>query len=96
MEWALKRYVYYVNSPSLSLTRVSLALLSLRENEGPLVVYYVFGYFDTIPDSFRATTKILPVSTSTVHTQEWLWRCDFCERAQRRCGELESGASRIG
>ena len=85
MEWASKQYVYCVFRLRIVPHCPSRAFHSLYYPweivEGLLVVYYVFRYFDTIPNSFSAATKVLSDSASVVHTQEWLWRRDFCERA---------------
>ena len=48
-----------------------------------------------MPDSFCAATKIIP-DRASVHTQERLWRVDFCDGAKLRRADLDSGASHIG
>ena len=48
-----------------------------------------------ILDSFCAAMKIIP-ATASVHTQERLWRRDFCNGAKLRRADLKSGASHIG
>ena len=48
-----------------------------------------------ILDSFCAAIKIIP-DRASVHTQERLWRRDFCDGAKLRRADLKSGESHIG
>ena len=49
----------------------------------------------TIPDSSCAATKTIS-DRASVHTQELLWRRDYCDGAKLSRADLESGASHIG
>ena len=48
----------------------------------------------TLPDSFGAAMKTIP-DKAPVHTQERLWRRDFCHGAKTRRADLENGASHL-
>ena len=52
-------------------------------------------YVHTIPDSFHATTKIIP-DRSSVHTQERFWWRDFSDGVKLHRADLESGESHVG
>ena len=48
-----------------------------------ILLVFQLGYVQTIPDNFCAATKIIPARAS-VHTQERLWRRDFCDGERLR------------
>ena len=52
-----------------------------RRLQFPVLLPILLGYVCTLPDSFRAGTKIIP-DGATIHTQERLWRRDYCDWAK--------------
>ena len=60
-----------------------------------IMIQLLYVYVHAIPDRFWATTKII-LDRASVHSQEGLWRRDFCDGTKLHCADLDRGASRNG
>ena len=71
-----------------------LLLTTTGESSSAFVMHEIKNVL-TKPDYVCAGTKIIPDRTFH-HTQERLWRRDFCDGAKLSRADIESGKSHVG